>query len=382
MPIGYTIGSFIGLEIETATRSLESAASMVGSLKPLSGWKVEHDGSIESHRFKFYGLEKYAFVNMWTPNLHTTKVGAEFVSPVINTNMEGWKKNIRNICRILKDAGEISDRRCSLHVHVNVANVPVYILQNIIRIWQRIEAMVYRLSVGELAEGIHRGAIRQNYLYCRPLDHPQVIFDGYGNLRHVFSVDGLLAAETIPEFFQALGNTPVDRDPSKYQAARYSAINFHNYVKSGSFELRTPNLTLNPNHIIAYVELAKAIVRTALMGKWDETLPLMPLGDRPEFTPIDLQGFLTLPDEVMPAIFNLYNSADWQDGIHSEVLTHAREGLTVDFGGVRKELQPPILKIPVISYYEKYGDEYFEFSNQDQYREIIAVAENQRARRR
>lgn len=272
MTLKFPVLDTIGCEFETGI-SQEDMLLFVRGNSRLRNWLVHHDGSIDKSGVKllqvpyyFETMEKRARKSSLLATNYM--FGSELVSPLIDVTQEtNWKDGIKDLTDFLRKNLDKPSTKVSMHVHVNCDKLPVGVLQNIVKTWMCFEDVFFRLSIGDELK-IHRGTVRKDFLYCRPLSKPLVVLSDNRTLRPCFEVDKLLSAKNLREFFYSYGRCQIEGEPPRYYPARYSAVNFYSYLRpsGGSVEFRTPNLSTNPNIIFAWIELFQAIVKTS-MGK-------------------------------------------------------------------------------------------------------------------
>lgn len=358
MPIDLIQIRDVGLELETGSFTQSFVKENFEFPVGVRGlWRDTHDGSVQ-RMSSYINFGRYRMPVKMSDRLRpffpADNFGSEIVSPILNTEEDNVLEHLRSLFAQMS-VFDVSDPKCAFHVHVNMTQAPVYVLQNLIQIWLQVESLIYRLSVGEL--GYHRG-IHKNMLFCRPLNSPQVTI--YENtLRPCFSVEALLRARNIREFFKALGNTPTNSDPSKYNAVRYVGLNFHNFIRHGTVEFRTPNQTTDPHVALAWVHLFQAMCREAF-GK-GLTYSHMPLGTNPSNFDIGTLAnmFETLTDQDMLVLEHLFNTSDWVPFDPNVYLfTHLeQEGARyINWSDVPEHLIPPVVDKPVVVYYNRDSD--------------------------
>lgn len=359
MPISPAIvGDSIGMEFEVPHLTERQVSQAVLEIKELQGWHFAHDGSVQRRGRQLAGTPLILSNDVRNnpdreqPDIDyrggslfpSVTTGAEFVSPIIDTSIGGWENSIYALMEMLNTSGMEVDKTLSFHTHVNARGLASYILQNIINLWLRCEAAIFRLSIAEL--GYHRGEQRRDFLYCRPLNSPLVIIC-QDEFRYCYDVDKMLRATSYDEFFAAYGNTPTREDPNKYFPVRYSALNFYSFINLGSVEFRTFNMTTNPEYILAWIGLCQAFVKAA-MGKPVLEPDLQPLGSRPNnFDLIDLQFLLDLPDSIMPALESLWNRSDWINFQEVPIFTHIAQASRINWPTKYQEFQPDVISRPV-----------------------------------
>jgi hypothetical protein len=359
----------IGLEFEFPNMTEIELRNMTQYLP--NGWRAEHDGStqrlMKSIKSIYTGLHFDSVPNFIEPYCLIDKTGAELVSPIIRTdNNKKWKDDISSILHKVQDEYfGFLDPKCSFHCHVNMTGAPVFVLQNIINIWASIEAVMYRIGIGEM--GYHRGKAPSghNYLYCRPLVSPQVVIDGE-HLRPSFDHEKLMLASNLAEFFMALGNTPTDIDPDKYNPVRYGSLNFFNFIRYGTVEFRVFNLSYNTKYVLAWIELCQAICKSAF-GKPFEGYPQMLLGYSGDFQFELLQVMLGLSDETMVTLYELFHMNKWVEFNNpSWQFTHVPNN-TANWVGIDKKFIPDFIDGQIVRVYPD--------KNAENYREITLAEE-------
>jgi len=334
---GNPIINTAGIEIEWS--EVPKAAMMY--LRDTVDWAQTTDGSVRTHRPRKFGV----------PNSRMVEYGGEFVSPLLDLSGNKWKEDVSRVVEALYRAGEGVSATTSVHVHINATGIPVFALRNLVRMGCYLEAAMYRLSCAE--SGVNRGAIHVDYGYSRPITHqgPPVVYcttsDTY---RQIFSVDGLLKAQTNQEFLTALGR--YDRwDGGKYHEARYTWLNFVALPQHGSIEFRLFNFTQYHRNIITWAKLCSEFVR-ASFGKIPEDLPRHPLGSRDiEFG--DVVEILHLSDQkLIYHLEELWYQGDYQRGILG--LQKGHLGMQVSWRGAASYLKPAIIRDEEVHNFYKY----------------------------
>jgi len=247
---------------------------------------VRADGSIRHYEPSFFSLShvdtsalnKAARGALRSLGIYNERVefGTEFITPIITTNEKGWESIILKMLEIGERFGDGINPQTGIHVHVNAQGAPVSVLQNIVKVWRAIESGVYRLSCGPSGE--HRGGFHKDAHFCRPLTGkgPLVMQDDQGYNRQCYTVNCLLAADTLEEFAVAYARS--DQNAGQhYHTPRYAGLCFHSLFRQGSIELRTPNSTLEARHLLAWVELAQAIIQRGF-DKQALEMPANPYG--------------------------------------------------------------------------------------------------------
>ena len=336
------IATSIGIEIEAKSLS----RSLVRTMLRNAGIQcsVIQDGSVRNYAPTIFGLP-FITADNDTRNilrgLNTsrmdTELGCEVVSPIILTSTPGWEKYVFSVLDLLQNLGEGIASQTSIHIHVNAEGLPVDALHHIIKIWKSIEAGIFRISCGPL--GYFRGDVHKDSHYCRPLikKGPLVMRNSDGGFRPSYDVDCLLKTNSVEEFAQALGRSD-DYGGQRYHTPRYAALCFHSLFRLGSIELRTFNFTHNTRHVLAYIEVAKSLVR-ASMDKFIDELPEYPHGsnDMPFSTLLD--GLQVQDNQLAYTLEELWNMGQFANPIKGWRQTHlAQDGFR--WGNIRRALIP------------------------------------------
>lgn len=260
----------VGIEMEFSCfdRNTEKFKRSARNLLP--GYKIIHDASCETPMETLVNIpieiKNKKDYQLLKPMIRKTVIGGEIVSPVLHSGGEEWVESIHRLCALLKDNGETEEsRRDSFHVHINVSqSIPIWALKNLLRIEGTLEAILYRLGgMGRLNRGEEN-----NYNYCRPfLGHGPPVVNLYNDNEDVVPIcvyDDMMESKTKEDFFRRFGDSIFQAERgTRYVTQRYMAINFYPILTQGSFEIRVANKTLNPEYIIAWTNLCKAIVQKA-----------------------------------------------------------------------------------------------------------------------
>ncbi len=322
MAVSKPIGC-LGIEFEFQGLTQREMATLLSKTGLDGIFNIHHDASIDQSRHVLSSLPYLSFGNI-DPNssqyFNSATCGAEVVSQVIDTSDNTrWKKDVALLLNILRGLGESPSPLTSIHFHVNGKGLPIHAVQNILRLWMQTEAPFFRLGIGE--SDIHRGEIRRDQQFCRPYRHPHVVKSGDTN-RFSYSVDKMLQASNLREFFIAYGNVNIDRDSHKYHPARYSAVNFFPLNSIGSVEFRVCNMTTNPNYIFAWAEAFQQLVILSL-GKPFEIGPELPLGYNGNFDFGNFVVKLELSDRTALDLENIWNQTTWVKPVQGEMFTHS-----------------------------------------------------------
>jgi hypothetical protein len=317
----------VGIEIEARN----SAKSFLRNLTP-PGWRLVEDGSCRSHSHVLGGTLRTS-----KPVFRQVKCGGEFVSPILDTeNDERWKDQVRQLLSALKSTGEGVNAQTGIHVHVHTGDLPAEIIKNILEVGLYLEAGFYRLACGEV--GRHRGELRADYGYCRPLLSPPVVHDRKGHLRKVFDAEKIINnLESSKNLAKSLGNY----SGARYHEARYVWLNLLSLFTQETTELRLFNSTLTPKYLFTWVELSKKLVRSAFWKKGTERLPRNPLGTD-NLTLDELIEWLDPAPQYIPTMQELWElPRRFPRGVHGHQRGHL--GHTYRFRNCPESLRPEII---------------------------------------
>jgi len=350
----------IGLEIEFGNIQKAHARRVAMD----TGWALVEDGSTRSYRYALGGLTidvssiqcPFCGHSLDTGRQGHTIIcglcgksvrsnlpwerpmfGGEFVSPMIDTDTDPWVDHMTTLLNFLSQHGEGVDARTSIHVHVNCNGLPLFAMQQLIRVGCYLEAAMYRLACAEA--GVHRGSLAYDYGYCRPITGagPPVTATNTETRRQIFTVDALLGAENWTEFKQALGRYDL-WGGGKYHEARYVWLNPVSFFVRGSMEFRVFNSTLKPKYVEAWVEVCKKITQ-ASFGK-DGDLPPHPLGGSDDLDLLDVVEFLGITsNHTIYTLEELWNAAPYQASPRG--LQWGHTGQRVNWARVSPHLRPP-----------------------------------------
>lgn len=336
----------IGIEIETSNLALTLVDHMTREKN--IGCHIDDDGSVRHFSNTVFGLTNIDVKNMEVykilkaAGIHRdgARMGAELVSRIILTSDKNWEKYVFDALETIDGLGEGLSLTTGVHVHVNAQGLPVEVLHNLINLWTSIEAGIYKLSCGPM--GFFRGDVHKDSHYCRPLteEGPLVLLDGHGIPRQSYTVENLLKTESVIDFAKAYGRS--DKWSGRHwHTPRYSGLNFHSLFRLGSIEFRTFNSSLVPAHVLAWIELSKAMVRKA-MNKFNMgIMPKHPYGTR-NISLDYILDVLELPsDRTVYTLEDLWNMGRFPSPLKGYRFTHLNQGDSFSWGAdIKKSLIP------------------------------------------
>lgn len=350
MSIYRPIGTAIGLEIEAADISLRLAQYAIDANKLNAS--VADDGSIRNSGDSIFGLPGVEVLDKNARSVlrragilrEGATIGAELVTNIILTSDPEWERHVFSSLELIRSLGEGIASSTGIHVHVNGQGLPVEVLHNIIHLWQSFEAGIYRLSCGPL--GYFRGIVHKDAHYCRPLtyDGPLCWHAGdSGRVQPSYTVENLLKTRSVMEFAQAYGRS--DKHATRHwHTPRYSGLNFHSLFRLGSVEFRTFNASLVPAHVLAWIDLAKHIIRKAMDKHELGDLPHNPYGTG-TVTLEYMADILEIEDNrLLYTLEELWNMGEFPPPLVGHRFTHLNQRSGFSWGGdIRKALVPGYL---------------------------------------
>lgn len=272
----------VGIEIEFSNLDRNSnKLQHTLHQKNLMDYKLVHDASCESYKeffadtdipIEFEDNNKNKSLEILAPIIRRAVIGGEIVSPIRHSGKVDWINEINKLVQILEDYGEDeSSERDSFHVHVNVSqSIPLYALINLLHSTLSLEAILFRLG----GMGRKQRGETNNYCFCRPFlgNGPPVVQQQWRNNKvsniPICDPEVMLQAQSKEEFFNYFGDSlNWAQRGTRYVTQRYMCVNFYPILMQGSFEFRTANKTLNPDYIIAWTNLCKAIVDKSFLSR-------------------------------------------------------------------------------------------------------------------
>lgn len=321
----------VGIELEFQNLNGDQARQCLSRLNLDGYFSVHGDASINNQRMRLLSYDLADFSFSFDENFRTNNTavaikssGAEIVSiPIDTTDLTNWKDMISRLLEYTAtNYYEFPGEKTSVHFHINSRGLPIWAVQNVLRLWLQIEAPMYRLGIGELEK--HRGELPggKDYLYCRPVRSPQVINSNRGSKRYSYSVDKMLKARNLREFFWAYGNVDIDGNPHKYHPARYSAINFFSLNSIGTIEFRVFNMITNPNLIFGLLNVCQQVVRLS-MGKPLEFSDERVLGYNGRYNFGEFVDKLELDTSSGLVLQKAWYNSNWCSGVQNNLFTHS-----------------------------------------------------------
>lgn len=259
----------LGIEIETDSIELGKAELLL-QMGGVRNFRATRDASIESNA---HVTRSGAVLLSKTSKTQRSVVGTEFVSAPMS--IEDFRISVRNLCGLLQTMGEPGhSKRSSVHIHIE-CEPRLKTIFNALRLFTKIEPLFYRLG----GMGYEFRGISNNAIYCRPITHPYgppVVMGENGQPYQLFTLEDLLQAETLNEFWHKMAIDPQRAENQRYHPARYFGLNIFSLILHGTMEFRYFNKTLNHQKINAVASLCQAIVE---LINGDLSLPDMNFSD-------------------------------------------------------------------------------------------------------
>ncbi len=153
----------------------------------------------------------------------------------INTAPAGgdlFVKQVNDFCKVIKEQQGFVNSRCGLHVHIDARDFKYYDLRRLIRIYAVIEDVLFAMVNPK----------RKSSKYCVPCGHKYIAAIEEGRLPY-----DKVKKDVITSVYHA--RTTQDSKHSKYNNARYNALNIHSWFYRGTIECRMFDGTIDPEMI-------------------------------------------------------------------------------------------------------------------------------------
>lgn len=221
----------IAAEIEVAKLKAKSNALE----KMLKKWNcsIVYDGSLPSSGFE----------------INTAPAGGDI-----------FIKQIKEICGELNNAGAIVNKKCGLHIHLDARDFNYKDIQSLIKVYNTIEPCLFAMVEEHRRRSHYCMPCAEKYMKGIP-HHSWYSTDGKVKHHNVKNnvVDSVYGANGLPE------------KKSKYNDARYNALNLHSWFYRGTIEYRLLEGTIDPKEIINWGMMWSNILNYALNVK-DDTI--------------------------------------------------------------------------------------------------------------
>ena len=193
---------------------------------------------IEAAGIRGHGKPIYELVKKWDGAVvydgSLPKGGFE-----VNTAPAGgdiYVQQVKELCNVIREQGGFIDGHCGLHVHIDARDFDYYDIRRLVMIYAPIEMALFAMVPSE----------RQEARFCHPCGQKYVAAVEEGRLPH-----SKVKTDVITCTYRTDGSTQ-DLRNSKYNQARYNALNLHSWFFRQTIECRMFNGTINPDEIISW----------------------------------------------------------------------------------------------------------------------------------
>lgn len=142
-------------------------------------------------------------------------------------------EQVKSICEELKNVQAKVNAQCGLHVHVDARDYSYYDVRRLVKLYANIEDPLYRLL----------SPARRSSRFCIPC--------GQGYLFNIKSNNYKELKRSLTKNIYGRGSTR-DVRKSKYNDARYKALNLHSWFYRGSIECRMFSGTIRQDKIVPW----------------------------------------------------------------------------------------------------------------------------------
>jgi hypothetical protein len=229
---------FIAVEVEVAKSAWNSRQEIDPEIRAWPGAALVSDGSLPEGGYE----------------INTAPSSGDF-----------FVQKVQSLCAALGRASASVTRECGLHVHVDARRMTYRAMRRLVRLYEVVEPAMFDMVPGS----------RKNNRYCRR------VRDGYSK-----NLSGHMAtARAKAEVVSAVYAVDLDstwgkesfahRSKSKYDEARYGAMNLHSWFYRGTVEFRLAAGTTNATKIVNWALLCASLLDWAEKHT-DEDLASLP----------------------------------------------------------------------------------------------------------
>ncbi len=152
-----------------------------------------------------------------------------------------YSQQINRYCEELHKAGATINTKCGLHVHVDAREFNYYDLRRLARVYAAIEPALFRMVPES----------RRNSRFAKRCGDEYLDAMRWGKFPYSqVKADILKSTYRLKNIDRTAGRDLKKMKKSKYQDARYAALNIHSWFFRGTIECRLFNGTLNAEKII------------------------------------------------------------------------------------------------------------------------------------
>lgn len=232
-----------GIEIETVGRSRREVAEAIAAV---TGGRAQHEGG---------GYDKWLAIlpdgRKWTcmtdgslSTVNNVDKGCEVVSPILTYSDDAM---LQVVVRAVRGAGARVDPSCSIHVHVDGAEVDAAAAGRLLRLVYRRERQIVR-ALGTQTNRLGQWCKATTSSLIERLD-----------AQRPTTLDAL-ATVWYGDAYNA------GRRTAHYDHSRYQGLNLHSLWYRGTVEGRWFEATLHAGKVRAYTLLARALIAVAVVG--------------------------------------------------------------------------------------------------------------------
>jgi hypothetical protein len=221
----------IGIEMETAATRRSGVGVAGGTIQ--SGLIDANVPNVNRRAVGWYNSDG----RTWDVKTDSS-AGYEVCSPAIRLDAAGHNEDLRNVCSVLNALDLSVDRRCGLHVHVDVSDFNWEELQRLVSLWVRYEPFFYELTPRS----------RRTNQYCRPLRRSSWTENDLPMWR---ATQHLMSIRTEAEF-RRYGPTGF---------GKMHSLNLQHFWMNGRVEFRLQGGTINYDKIRRWAQVLLALVQ-------------------------------------------------------------------------------------------------------------------------
>lgn len=219
---------FLSAEIEVASIGARGVGSTLYDLVKKWGGSIVRDGSLPESGFE----------------VNTSPAGGDV-----------FINQVQEICDKINALKPLVDYTCGLHIHIDARDFSYYDIRRLVKVYAAIEMGLFDMVPEE----------RQHSKYCRPCGVKYASAIAAGRLPY-----SKVKSDVISSVYKKKSSQVVKY--SKYNNARYSALNLHSWFYRGTIESRIFDGTTNPTIISNFGILWSFIMEYALHTADEEVI--------------------------------------------------------------------------------------------------------------
>lgn len=243
-----------------------------------------------------------------------TDIGTEFASYPRST-ISGIDGDIRAIYAYAASRGGIVNERGSFHVHVYIPRSlrRVRVIKHLLKHFYYND--IHLLRLGGLG-GANRG-FANDFSYERPLSSPPVVYHRVsGNYIYVFHVEDVIKSKF--RNMDSLLDFMFD-EYTRYNAGRYTTVNFHSLRLYGTIEFRTFNVPASPDIAVDLVTFCRMYIFALLKNYLENRVDVEKEMDFDKI--ISFIGLFVREKSISNALYRLHDLYLRSEEINRDVLS-------------------------------------------------------------